>query len=1296
MTAMRKVLQALAVAALALPLGARAAACPATNEATLLACAASAADGDTITFATTITLSGAPIVVPAGVTVTLTGTRLQGTILKDGPGTLVFALTNPLGTGIPRVEARAGTISMGTAQVQSPTAWIFSGGRYVATGGGIVVISGNTINFAAGTSSTVSAEAGTTIFFQPTVTLELEHDSVATFGDPLATGSVNISQPATAYISDPTAEFVAGGGTVVIGRPNSLPLLRDVGFTTVNAGATLRNNGDPLTINNLRGTGTFQSQLNLNTILTGTSQFDGLITGFGSLEIAGGAEITFTGNHTYTGGTTVGGTLNLGAGGTSGALPPASVVTILGNFLSGAIVNVNRSNVYDMPNPLTTGGRLFMSGPGDLRLSGPSTRTSGQTYVRGGGTVTIANPLATAGGGAVINQFRIEDGRLHFVVGVSDVRLQFAHANARLTVAAGVTVNPLSMGISNMTDRYLIGDPVNSGTFAIDVPLSGFSSFTNFSTAFRVEGGTVRFGNTFFNSATDAFGSTYVAAGATIEVNATPGTVRLRNLQGDGRLLLGTATNLRGPTNFNGRIEGVGTLTLAETTILTGDNSGYSGSLNVNASLNVGVGGSTGTLGTGLVFVNDVLTVDRAGALTMANVFQSSGTIVKSGAGTLTLSGASPFNGPVNVQAGVLSLTGSIAGTITNNARLMGTGSAAAVNSSGSFAPGLSPGLFTVDSLNLAAGTLEVEISGLAAGTQYDQVRANIGASVGGALNVALGYAPATGDVFRIVDNLGPSATAGTFAGLPEGAIVTAGASKFRISYAGGTGNDITLTVLAVPSAPTITNVTLPTTSSALVTFSVPASDGGSAILDYTAQCGARTATGPASPLTVGGLPAGPVTCVVRARNAVGTSVDSAPFSITPGRFTGGGTSPTGTGTIAANLTGGGGACEFSVDPSFIPLTGDPLSPPAGTGPSNVQFPHGLFAFDAGGCAPGSTVTIVLTYPQTLPDGTQYWKYGPTAAAPAPHWYTVPATIAGNTITLSIVDGGLGDDDLAANGAISDPGGPGIYVRPPPPVASVADAYQALWWAGPQESGWGINTTHQGNILFATWFTYGANGEGQWYLMSRAERTGPGVYTGTIYTTRGPAFNAVPFDPKQVEVTEVGTGTFTFSSTTAGKFDYTVNGITQTKPLTRTEFGNAIPECFTGGAPSAIVNYQDTWWNASESGWGLNITHQGDLIFATWFTYDLSGKAQWLLMSNVRRVGLGDQFTGSIHRAKGNPFNTLPWNVGSIQTTEVGQVTLTFSDREHGTFAYTLDGVAQVKNITRQEFASPKATCSFR
>jgi hypothetical protein len=35
------------------------------------------------------------------------------------------------------------------------------------------------------------------------------------------------------------------------------------------------------------------------------------------------------------------------------------------------------------------------------------------------------------------------------------------------------------------------------------------------------------------------------------------------------------------------------------------------------------------------------------------------------------------------------------------------------------------------------------------------------------------------------------------------------------------------------------------------------------------------------------------------------------------------------------------------------------------------------------------------------------------------------AVIEGNTVSFTITDGGLGDDDLSANGSITDPGGPG-------------------------------------------------------------------------------------------------------------------------------------------------------------------------------------------------------------------------------------------------------------------------------
>src|SRR6188768_4078755 len=107
--------------------------------------------------------------------------------------------------------------------------------------------------------------------------------------------------------------------------------------------------------------------------------------------------------------------------------------------------------------------------------------------------------------------------------------------------------------------------------------------------------------------------------------------------------------------------------------------------------------------------------------------------------------------------------------------------------------------------------------------------------------------------------------------------------------------------------------------------------------------------------------------------------------------------------------------------------------------------------------------------------------------------------------------------------------------------------FQDLWYAAPAESeaGWGLNVTHQGDIVFMTWFTYDLNGRGMWIVGSRMERVGTNAFTGTLYRTTGPAFNAVPFTPiTAANLTAVGTGTLTLSTASAGSFNYTVNGVT--------------------------------------------------------------------------------------------------------------------------------------------------------
>ena len=253
--------------------------------------------------------------------------------------------------------------------------------------------------------------------------------------------------------------------------------------------------------------------------------------------------------------------------------------------------------------------------------------------------------------------------------------------------------------------------------------------------------------------------------------------------------------------------------------------------------------------------------------------------------------------------------------------------------------------------------------------------------------------------------------------------------------------------------------------------------------------------------------------------------------------------------------------------------------------------------------------------------------------------------------------------------------------------------YQGLWWRSPaaSEGGWGVNITQQGEILFATWFTYDTDGSGMW-LVSTAFRTAEGVYSGDLLRTTGPAFDVTPW-AGTVNAAPVGTATFTFTDSNNGTFAYVVNGISQSKPIMKEAFG-IVPACIAGASHTASPNYQALWWAFppnSESGWGINVVHQGDTIFATWFTYGIGGRGRWIVMANGSRTATGT-YSGLLYRTTGPAFSVTPWT-GTVTATEIGSGTFSFTDADNGTFAYTVDGVSQSKAITRQVYSNPVTVC---
>lgn len=138
-------------------------------------------------------------------------------------------------------------------------------------------------------------------------------------------------------------------------------------------------------------------------------------------------------------------------------------------------------------------------------------------------------------------------------------------------------------------------------------------------------------------------------------------------------------------------------------------------------------------------------------------------------------------------------------------------------------------------------------------------------------------------------------------------------------------------------------------------------------------------------------------------------------------------------------------------------------------------------------------------------------------------------------------------------------------------------------------------------------------------------------------------------------------------------------------PLAFTAIGNG-----ASGAPAP--DYQGLWWGGpSEDGWGINMAHQGDLIYMTWYTYDSTGKPSWLAMlASKTAPGV---YSGNILEVHGSPYDSNPYNPLAKVSQTVGSGTLTLADAANGTFQFTAKGVTRNIGITRFVLGTPP-TCT--
>ncbi|MEZ6034094.1 MAG: hypothetical protein R3C17_13450 [Planctomycetaceae bacterium] len=230
----------------------------------------------------------------------------------------------------------------------------------------------------------------------------------------------------------------------------------------------------------------------------------------------------------------------------------------------------------------------------------------------------------------------------------------------------------------------------------------------------------------------------------------------------------------------------------------------------------------------GAVFGGDGYLVVRgtSGGVAMEELRVASGTLLKidttansaDGNDVIDVNGSTTLHGVTNVEIvtgsgldqvrvnGTETLIGSM--TIGSQGEVVGNGTGfldSLVNVRGATVDpkGGGVGILRTGPISFDAGsTFKAEVRGKLPGSDHDQLVVHGAADLGGAaLDVSgaiVGTSP--GDVIVLINlaNSG-SSVSGTFAGLPEGSQVLLNGQNFSISYAGGDGNDVTLTATAVP-----------------------------------------------------------------------------------------------------------------------------------------------------------------------------------------------------------------------------------------------------------------------------------------------------------------------------------------------------------------------------------------------------------------------------------------------------------------------------------------------------------------
>ncbi|MBK1840759.1 DUF4347 domain-containing protein [Azospirillum sp. YIM B02556] len=1018
-----------------------------------------------VTGATTIdnavALTGsAEVQTDAAVTISGNITGNTRTLTKSGSGTLTLSGTNNgSGSGVSGITVSAGTLAVGASTNLGQTTLTLDGGTLASTavfssGTGVTLGSGGgTIDVSAGSvtlSGTVSGVGGLSIASTNAGNvLGLSGTNSYTGGTTLGSGILQFGSDAAVGTGTLTVNGgkLRGSGSTARTIANNLVL---GGTMTMSGSAALTFTGSV----DLGGTAR-----TVNNTITESLTLSGTVSN-GSLTVANGGTgaLVLGGTNSMTGITVSSGTLSiadaasLGTGTTTlsgGTLSITGATTIANAIAVSSGSTISNSAAATLSGVLSGAGALTKSGAGTLTLSGTNTHT---------GAVTVSTGTLAAAGGSAIG----------------DTSAVTVAGNATLSLGSGTETIGSLAGAGNvvLSYRLTVGGDNTSTIF------SGIISSTNASGLTKTGAGTLTLSgaNTYTGSTTVSAGGLTLSGGSAIgdltAVSvASDGTLTLSNdetigsLAGAGTVALGANTLTTGVNNssttFSGTITGTttGMLNLDGTGTLTlsGNNSTNfagkmtvrdGGTLSVTGDANLGSGTVTlngGTLtvtGAGTIdndFDTGVngATIDSAVAVTLSGAIGGSHGLTKSGTGTLTLSGTSTYAGSTTVSAGTLLVTGALGGTsgvsVASGATLGGTGS---IFTSGSnqvtiadgatLAPGLAGtnngiGTLTINGNLRLSGTLAAEIGGGGGvgGTDYDQVVVNGTVSLNGGpltLSRVNGYTLTNGAAYRIIDNDGSDAiagTSGTFGTFAEGTDMTSNGDIYTVSYVGGTGNDAVLTAVVNPTVSSVSATTADGSYKAGDTISITVTFNRAVTVTGTPTL----ALGTGRTATYSSGSGGTTLTFTYTVQAGDTSTDL-DYASTTALVLNGGTIADSSSSLAALLTlaAPGAANSLGANKAIVIDTtapGAPSAPDMTTGTdsgssSTDNVTSNTTPTFTGTAEPNSTVTLYDTDGTTVlgtatTDGSGNYSVTPTTAlTPGSHTLTVKARdAAGNVSSVS-------------------------------------------------------------------------------------------------------------------------------------------------------------------------------------------------------------------------------------------------------------------------------------------------------